>query len=78
MLAATASDNPWAALVAGFVLLGLAPLWYRYIPNLQQHVRDTYSFKERPSKDEFQRIAGTIFFSVVGLIAIISGTVHLL
>jgi hypothetical protein len=78
MLGTATNYDSWTALIVGLVLLALAPVYYKYQPNLRQHIRDTYSFKERPAVSEFQRIGGTLFLSVIGIFAIIVATIYLL
>ncbi len=64
-------------LLFGLVLVVLAPLLYRFEPMLRERIHAFWRIEPRASAySEFQRIGGTLFLLIVGLVLIIGSFVR--
>jgi len=79
MFATASIVGPWLELLIGLVLLGLAPVVFRYQPKFDEHVRNFWGIKP-PSESfvDFQRTASSGFFIFVGAVALIGSFVRLI
>ena len=78
MLATVDVINAWLQLLIGFALLLLAPIAYKFEPNLYEHVRNFWGSKSLSTAHRtFQRTGATLFFVIVGLLVVVGSLIRL-